>query len=105
MNITATHENPRVGDVGFVFRFAVTDQDDAPFNFTGMTVTVIFKKSDRTVLQQAGTVAGLGGVTYTTADGDLSVAGRWGVQLKAEGGGRTLFSDSAFFKVLANLNS
>src|SRR4051812_33103129 len=99
---SATSTNPRVGVVGFTFRFNVTGSDGLPFDFAGYAVTLVMKKPDKSVATRTAT-GGNGTATYTTVANDLDVPGNWLFQLEASGGGRLLKSGEAKVKVESNL--
>lgn len=78
--------NPRIykNDHGMVFRLALKDQDGAPVDLTGATVTLlVFVKPDANDDGRPGSVSGdpIEGIVTYTAETDLfDQAGEWEVQ-------------------------
>ncbi len=101
-------KNPRIGDVGTVFKLTIKDQAGAIVNISGASTKVVrFRKPDATVVEKAGALYsdGTDGILkYTTIAGDLDKGGSWSIQAKVVLASGTWYSTTAEFVVETNLD-
>lgn len=87
--------------VGAAVRFLLTPQQNgAPWNVTGATITFIFVRPDLTTLTKSATVASGGGYAYyDTSTSDLNEDGTWTISFLVILGGTTVESQAIAFGV------
>lgn len=96
-----------VGDVGTLLEVTVTDDGAAVDISSATTKEFKFKKTDRSTLTKAATFVtnGTDGkLQYTTAGGDLDMAGSWGLQVHVVLPSGEWHSDIQPFTVHPNVN-
>lgn len=91
--------------VGSQYRFEATlTKDGSPWDLTGATVTLYFKRPDGTTFSKTGSLlnSGLNGqVYYDCTTTDLDQAGNWTRAWKIVVGGVTDYATPVQFTVLA----
>lgn len=95
-----------VNDFGTVFTVTVKDGSSAIDLSTATTKQIWFEKQDKSVLKKDATFVtdGTDGqIRYVIADGDLDTAGKWRIQAYYVNGAGEWHSDTASFKVHANV--
>lgn len=99
-------EEIHVGDIGTIFRIALTDCDVA-VDLTGNTaLQIIFLKPDASSVTKTAVLYGLataGVIEYATIADDLDQAGVWKMQAKITLPTGTWSSDVEKFRVYTNL--
>lgn len=98
----------QLGAVGVVFELELVDCNGSPVDISEATgLEMLFRSPRGTLLTKTATMTvpgTLGKITYTTVDGDLSVAGRWSRQARVTWpDGKSIPSGTAFFNVLPNV--
>ncbi|MBT8448859.1 MAG: hypothetical protein KJO69_04170 [Gammaproteobacteria bacterium] len=99
-------EEIHVGDIGTVFRIALTDCDVAVDLTGATTLEIIFLKPDATSVTKTATLFGVatdGVIQYSTIADDLDTAGIWKMQAKITLPTGTWSSDVEKFRVYTNL--
>ena len=95
-----------VGNIGTMFKCTVLSNDVAENISAATTKKIIFLKSDATRVEKDASFYpdGTDGIlTYTTVDGDLSVAGVWRIQGYVEIGSSVFYSNVQSFTVYGNI--
>lgn len=97
-----------IGDIGTELRLVVSDQDDSVVDLSAATDTLfIITKPNGTILEITAdlyTDGTDGTLTYSTIDGDLSVAGLYKIQARIVFTSGSYSSSIQTFRVYNNLN-
>lgn len=96
-----------VGDVGTVFVFTVTNENDVAVDLSGATTkSIIFSKPDGSTVTKSASfyTSGTDGIlTYTTTTGDLDQPGNWRSQAYVILASGKWYSSFGEFAVTGNL--